>query len=126
MSALDREKLLAALRARQDREDPHRTTGLVIIGVIGGLVSRIQAGEFDAPGDATPTGILLAPTKSIELGTSVVDQCAQCGTLVVWPPLGDKWGLGKKQHLDECPSCGHPSKQWWRQTFPVGPFREQE
>lgn len=47
MNALDREKLLAALRARQNRENPRRNVGLVIIAVMGGLISRIQDGEFD-------------------------------------------------------------------------------
>ncbi|MFE6966853.1 hypothetical protein ACFVAJ_17215 [Agromyces sp. NPDC057679] len=68
-------------------------------------------------------GLELRATPSIKKGDTVVDQCAQCGTLVVWPPLGDSWGLGRKKHLDLCPSCEHPSGQWWRQRFPVGPVQ---
>lgn len=76
MSGLDREKLLTALRARQDRESPRRNTGLVIIAVMGGLIARIQAGEFDK----SPAPVVeVRPRQSGKLYEASVELAAQTG-----------------------------------------------
>lgn len=74
MRALDREKLLAALRARQDRENPRRNVGLVIIAVMGGLISRIQDGEFDAKPATTVTARARQSGKAYEASVELAQR----------------------------------------------------
>jgi hypothetical protein len=60
-----------------------------------------------------PSHLSLFPTIAMQRGDTAVHQCAQCGLLCV-ATTARKLGL--------CPSCG--GGEWWRQEFPVGPFRK--
>lgn len=46
-SELDREKLIAFLRERSEAREVTNPTGLVLVSVYEGLITRITSGEFD-------------------------------------------------------------------------------
>lgn len=61
----------------------------------------------------------LHPTPAqTKAGVMRVDQCAHCGTLVAMPSTVSTTKMGA------CPACSSDAG-WWRQDFPVGPFRRR-
>lgn len=72
-------------------------------------------------------GLELTPTEAMKRGVQVVDQCAWCGTVVVWSRGA------YRERLGTCPSCGcdaggkpNGESSWWRQSLPVAGLSEHE